>query len=651
LIIEDLLSQPFGETSLIEREGLLSALAVPLLHAGQLQGALVIYSKNETRKFTSEESELAKIFASQAAIAIENARLYSETRRRLDELSIMAEVALAGAGSLDIDQVLDRMLEAIRQTLRFETFEFILLDPATSTLRTAASYGLSPDVVMQAMHLGEGVVGWVAQEQQPLLVADVQKEPRYIAATARTRSELAVPLTVGDRLIGVMNVESLHVNCFTEYDQRLLLALAGQLAIIIEKARLHQEMQRRLGEVSTLYSLAQHLSTSLDLSEVLDSIVSSLKQVLGCRSVNIWLVSRDTQELEIFAAAGLQTKWKKEARLKWGEGIAGQVAATAKPIYVPDTHDIDFIFFDSAVRSLLCVPLITHERVIGALAIDKDVPYAFTSDDERLLTIAAAQAAVAIENARLYEDLRERAKHLEQAYAELQKVDQLKDELVQNVSHELRTPLTFIKGYIDLLLEGDMGQINEKQRMSLAIVSEKTNAITRLVSDIMFLQQIEHESLQLANVDLADLAYKAVQGSRTATATAHITLQEIIPPDLPPVRADRDRINQVFDNLIGNAIKFSPEGGIITVQVQEMDEKLQVSVSDSGIGIPEDKLGRVFERFYQVDGSATRKFGGAGLGLAIVRRIVEAHGGRIWVESQVGRGSTFSFTLPKAKLP
>jgi signal transduction histidine kinase len=379
--------------------------------------------------------------------------------------------------------------------------------------------------------------------------------------------------------------------------------------------------------------------------------VSSLKQVLGCRSVNIWLVSRDTQELEIFAAAGLQTKWKKEARLKWGEGIAGQVAATAKPIYVPDTHDIDFIFFDSAVRSLLCVPLITHERVIGALAIDKDVPYAFTSDDERLLTIAAAQAAVAIENARLYEDLRERAKHLEQAYAELQKVDQLKDELVQNVSHELRTPLTFIKGYIDLLLEGDMGQINEKQRMSLAIVSEKTNAITRLVSDIMFLQQIEHESLQLANVDLADLAYKAVQGSRTATATAHITLQEIIPPDLPPVRADRDRINQVFDNLIGNAIKFSPEGGIITVQVQEVDEKLQVSVSDSGIGIPEDKLGRVFERFYQVDGSATRKFGGAGLGLAIVRRIVEAHGGRIWVESQVGRGSTFSFTLPKAKLP
>jgi two-component system sensor histidine kinase BarA len=283
--------------------------------------------------------------------------------------------------------------------------------------------------------------------------------------------------------------------------------------------------------------------------------------------------------------------------------------------------------------------------------VDQDVPHAFTLDDERLLTIAAAQAAVAIENARLYEDLKERALHLEKAYAELQEIDRLKDELVQNVSHELRTPLTFVKGYVEMLLDGDMGQINERQRESLSIVADKTDATARLVSDIIFLQQIEHESLQLAELDLAQVVRRALQSNQAAAEGARIALalRSQVAPDLPPAYADRDRINQVLDNLIGNAIKFSPHGGTITVQIEDMGAMLQASVSDSGIGVSEDQIGRIFERFYQVDGSATRKFGGAGLGLTIAKRIVEAHGGRIWVKSQIGQGSTFFFTLPKAE--
>ncbi len=497
MIIEDLAVQPFGDAGLIQREGLCSVLAVPLTSGGQFSGTLVVYSKGSPRKFTAEEVELAQIFASQVGVAIQNAHLYAETRRRLDELTILSEVALAGAGSLDLAQVLERMLAAIRRTLRFETFEFILLDSITGLLHTEASYGLPPTIVDQNMQQGEGIVGWVAQQKQPLLVPDVQKDPRYTATLPHTRSELAVPLVVSDRLVGVMNVESLQVNRFTEDDQRLLLALAGQLAVIIENARLHREMQRRLDEVSTLYSFAQQMSTSLDMAQVMNSVVGSLKRVLGCRGVNIWLVAPDGQSLEICAAAGLQTRWREAARLKWGEGIAGQVAATGKRIYVPDTHAIDFIFFDPTVRSLLCMPLIVHERVIGALTIDHDIPNAFTRDDEWLIAIAAAQAAVSIENAQLFKDLKERAQRLEHAYAELQQVDRLKDELVQNVSHELRTPLTFIKGYVELLTAGDLGQMNERQQDCLKIVAEKTTLVTRLVSDIVFLQQIprrKHET-------------------------------------------------------------------------------------------------------------------------------------------------------------
>jgi len=649
-MIYDLVHQPFGDPGLIEREGLCSAMAVALMSGVNLRGTLVVYSKGLPRNFTPEEIELAMIFASHAAIAIQNARLYAETRRRLDELTIMSEVALAGATvGLDLPQVLERMLEAIRRTLRFETFEFNLYDPETRTLHAEAAYGFPPDAQARDVRLGEGVVGWVAEQRQPCLVPDVDAEPRYLAASPHTNSELAVPLIVSDRLVGVMNVESLQVNRFTQDDLKLLQALAGQLSIIIENARLHREMQRRLNEVSTLYVFAQQLSTSLDMNEVLDSIVRSLKQVLNCRSVNIWLIAPDGQALEIYFATGVQNKWKEAARLRLGEGIAGQVAATAEPIYVPDTRAVDFIFFDPVVRSLLCVPLIVHERVIGALAVDKDVPNAFTSDDSRVLTIAAAQASVAIENARLYRDLQERARNLEQAYAELKEVDRLKDELVQNVSHELRTPLTFIKGYVELLLAGEMGQINEQQQESLSLVSDKTNLVARLVSDIIMLQQIEQESLTWSEIDLAELARRALQSHAATAQISLITLQVDAPADLAPVLADRDRINQVFDNLVGNAVKFSPHGGHITIRLQDAGDMVQASVSDTGIGIPPNQFDRIFERFYQVDGSATRKFGGAGLGLAIVKRIVEAHNGRIWVQSEVGQGSTFSFTLPKAR--
>jgi signal transduction histidine kinase len=258
---------------------------------------------------------------------------------------------------------------------------------------------------------------------------------------------------------------------------------------------------------------------------------------------------------------------------------------------------------------------------------------------------------VAIENAQLYAALKERADKLEQAYRELQEIDKLKDELVQNVSHELRTPLTFIKGYVELLLEQEMGPLNESQRESLAIVAEKTNALTRLVSDIIFLQQVERESLDLAPHSMRDVARLALHSCEIAAANAGISLQLKASSDLPPILIDRDRINQVFDNLLGNAIKFSPRGGAITIAVEDFGDALRMSVTDTGVGIPTDKLARVFERFYQVDGSATRHFGGAGLGLAIAKRIVESHGGQIWVRSAAGEGSTFYFTLPKIPPP
>ncbi len=627
-----------------------SELALPLRRGDDIFGALDV-QHHDANFFQADVVDSVRALADQLSIAIENARLYQETKRRLDELTMLHEMAMAGASALDINEVGQRTVDALQRALGFDYLALFLIDPAGKALELYATSRPNERASRGArIELGRGIVGSAAQVGHPINSGDVLRDARYLPALPDIRSELAVPLKTGERVIGVIDAQSASPNAFSAGDERLLLTVASQLAVILDKARLHQETQQRLAEMSSLQTFAQQIGTSLDLNEVLDSIVFTLKLVLGCRGVSIALLMPETRTLEIRAAAGIQARWKREARLKLGEGIGGQVAASAQPLYVPDTHAIsDFIFFDPVVRSLLCVPLIAKDRVLGTLTIDQNVPDAFTKNDERLLTIAAAQAAIAIENARLYEELKERARKLEQAYRELQEADRLKDELVQNVSHELRTPLTFIKGYVELLLEEDMGPINERQRESLSIVAEKTNSVTRLVSDIIFLEQIERESLQLGTLHLADLARLALQGCEVTAAAAGIQLRTDVHPNLPLVSADRDRINQVFDNLLANAIKFSPRGGSITIGLRQQGDAILASVADTGIGIPPDQVHRVFERFYQVDGSVSRRFGGAGVGLAIVKRIVEAHGGRIWVESEMGQGSTFYFTIPRVR--
>ena len=634
-------------------------LAVRHVTGQEVIGALMVESRRP-RAYTEEDAVALLTLANHLAIAVENARLFTVETHRSTQMRLINEIGRHTTATLDLDELLERAASLIFQRFAYRVVSLFLFDAQAGEAVLRSSAGRASKLVEAGYRqsLERGLVGRALRTRQPVIAARAGEDPDYVPIDdddAFTGSELVIPLQRGDVLLGALAVQHERTDFFLPDVVEVLQTLSDQLSIAIENARLYQEMEQRLAEMSILQTFAQKISTSLDLSEVLDTIVITLREVLSCRGVSLALLLPDTQMLQIRAAAGIQAKWKREARLNLGEGISGRVALTAAPLYVPDTQaEPGFIFFDPVVRSLLCVPLMIKDRVIGTLTIDQTVPDAFTKNDERVLTIAAAQASVAIENAQLYEELKERARKLEQAYHELQESDRLKDELVQNVSHELRTPLTFIKGYVELLLEEDMGPLTERQRESLSIVAEKTNSVTRLVSDIIFLEQIERESLQLRTINLADLARAALQGCEVMAAGAGIQLRLEAEPGLPPLPGDRDRIMQVFDNLLANAIKFSPRGGTITVRLQDglavgQADAILTSVSDTGIGIPREQIKRIFERFYQVDGSATRHFGGAGVGLAIVRRIVEAHGGTIWAESDgvPGRGSTFFFTLPK----
>jgi GAF domain-containing protein len=622
-------------------------LAVPLLAGDRLVGVLDVQSP-EPGAFREEHIRLLSALAGQLAIALENARLFQTVRRRLNELMILYEVITAAAVTLDPDRVVRQALAAIQRTLGFEAMGCLLLEEETGTLKSIGHYGFSEQALRVPLTVKQGICGRVARTGMPALVPDVRQDPDYIEAEPSTRSELTVPLKIGKRVIGVLNAESSRPNAFSEEDLRLMTVLAGHLAVLLENARLHRETAQRLREVTTLYEFARRMSTTLDLGVLLDSVVTTLREVLRCRAANIMLLNPKTDMLEIRAAAGVKDRWRREARMRVGEGIAGRVVQEKRSIYVPDTReDPRFVVFDPSVRSILCVPLIVGDRAIGALSVDDDTPHAFQPEHERLLTVVAAQAAAAIENARLFYELRIHAEELRWAYEELQEADRLKDEIVQNVSHELRTPLTFIKGYVDLLIDGSMGPLTEAQREALGIIAEKTNLLNRLVGDIVTLQRIDRGTLAFEAVDIVGLARISVQGFQlTATQSGlQITLEDPGGPLL--VWGDRERLSQVLDNLLHNAVKFSPNGGRINVRVVDRGDHAEVSVQDTGIGIPPDKLDRIFERFYQVDGSTRRRFGGMGLGLAIVKRIVEAHGGRVWAESELGKGSTFYFTIPK----
>jgi GAF domain-containing protein/anti-sigma regulatory factor (Ser/Thr protein kinase) len=796
-----------------------NVLTVPLMVKKRVIGTLEVCNKVGGGELTATDQRLLTAFADQAAIAIENARLYQEISHHLEEVQILNKVAQATTSTLDFDEVIRRGITALYGVRNFERINILLLEQGSQELCLHPALSESTILPRRAdirIPLGQGVTGRVAATGRPLRVADVRQDPGYIAGYPDSRSELAVPLRIGDRVVGVLDVQSTRPDAFSEGDERLLSTLAGQMstllensrlfaetqqrvrelaalmdvsrainqaegldtilnivldeafnligsqegtvilidppgsnhlqivaerglgaetveafnnrpvythegtykhalrrgemvevantaadpdfledvgsraksvtniplvaergaigliavdglpqddttrrlltalagmaAVAIDKERLHQETANRLAEVSTLYTLSTQITTSLSLSAVLEAIVSILRLTLDCRSCSIFLLDPTGEFLQLEAGSGPSATWKGIARLRVGEGISGRVINERRSIYIPNTRvEPDFIFFDPQIRSLLVVPLVVRNKAVGTLSIDDTQANAF-DDEVRLLTIAAAQAAVAIENAQLYESLQKSYRDLEQAYDELHELDTMKSELIQNISHELRTPLTFIKGYVELLQDGEMGPLQEGQQNALSIVSNKAEVLSRLVDDIISMQQVSREQLRLEPINLAHMGHAAIQAALVSAQETDLTLVDELSDDVRLVWGDRRRLGQVFDNLLQNAIKFSHPGGTITLRTRLEGGVVRTEVEDTGIGIAADQLSRIFDRFYQVDGTTTRRFGGTGLGLAIVKQIVEAHGGQVGVESEPGQGSLFYFTIPPAEL-
>jgi GAF domain-containing protein len=632
----------------------LSEMCVPLRSGERVIGVLDVQSVR-LQAFAESDERLLITLAGQLSTIIENSRLFAEAQQRVRELTALTQVSQAINRAEGLDTVMSIVLDEAFNLMGSQEGTIILIEPPGSNrLRIVAERGLGRDVVEafnnRPVYTHEGTYKHALRDGQIVEIADTSADPDFLTDVgSRARSVTNVPLLTERETIGLIAVDGVPRD---ESARRLLLALAGMAAVAIERERLHQETANRLAEVSTLYTLATQIASSLSLASVLETIVTVLRMTLDCRSCSIFLLDTTSQYLQLEAGSGPSSTWKGIARMRLGEGASGRAVTERRLIYVPDTSlEADFLFFDPQIRSLLVVPLIVRNMPIGTLSIDDVQPNAF-DEEIRLLTIAATQAAVAIENASLYESLQESYEDLERAYDELRQLDRMKSELIQNVSHELRTPLTFIKGYVELLQDGEMGCLQPEQQAALTIVAAKAEGLSRLVDDIISLQQAGREQMEFASLSLAALGRLATQAAQASAQEAGILLDSDI-EEVPWVTGDWRRLGQVFDNLIQNAIKFSDSGGRVIVRVRP-DESMSTGaetwvrgeVQDWGIGIAKEQQAHIWERFYQVDGTSTRRFGGTGLGLAIVKQIVEAHRGTVGVESEPEKGSLFYFAIP-----
>jgi len=424
-----------------------------------------------------------------------------------------------------------------------------------------------------------------------------------------------------------------------------------ELKEVIASALAKERLQRenvRLRALIPLYELSKAFMSMTNLQELLQEIVQVSCQETGADRASLMLLSEDDETLTIQAAIRLSEEAIKTTATKLGEGIAGRVALQGEPLVLdsrsPPSEEFEKLMKLDEISSAICIPLTVRNELIGVLNLSKlgDESPPFTTGSVQLTSVLAGQAAIAIKNAYLFEEI-------QQAYSDLKRLDKLKSEFINVASHELRTPLAILLGYASLLEE----QTTDTTRKYVLPIIQNALRLRKLLTDMLNLRYLEagEMDLELEPVQFSEVVDAVLEDlGFLADEKGEVVVIEI-GQDLPSIWADKGKLHLILSNLISNAIKFTPEGGEIAITALAEDDQLTVAVRDTGVGIASEEYDRIFDRFYQVEDSLTRRHPGLGLGLSIVKELVELHQGRVWVESQTEEGSTFYFTISRHLVP
>ncbi|MBN1890523.1 MAG: GAF domain-containing protein [Thermoflexales bacterium] len=579
--------------------------------------------------------------------------------RRATQLALINTIGRRIASALDLEQVLDRAVHLVQASFNYHHVGiFVIAHDRQEAVLKAVSSSYSTHLIKDhRLKLHEGMVGWVATHGQLRLSNDVSADPYYVHSFKVTQAELSVPIKAGEALIGVLDVQSPQRDGFDESDVMVLETLADQIAVAMENARLFEQAQkelvertqaeetlrRRNKELTAYNEIARIIGQSHDLAYILNITLDTVLELIGMEAGWIQLAGTEGQ-LEQIAQRGLASDMNcKPEALKLSDCVTAQVIRSGEPVVTSDATATPCLNQCAAgqtgIQALIGIPIKAKESVLGVLGACSYNPCESSPHEMQLLRTIGQQIGIAIENVRLAE----KAAEIEA----LRELDRMRSEWLANVSHELRTPLGLIKLFGTTLLRQDVRFDEETQLEFLHDINRETDTLQALVDNLLDLSRLQSGRLHLDQqaLDLGQLVDKVMRALEVQLSPKHYFVHDF-PVEPLVTAADSKRLEEVLRNLLNNAIKYSPEGGAITVQGHREAQDLLIQVSDHGIGIPPEDVDRIFERFYRINNESTQQVGGVGLGLAVCKSILEAHGGRIWVESTPQQGSRFCFTLP-----
>ena len=562
-----------------------------------------------------------------------------------ERLNLLYQVSNVIHSTLDSRQALALIVREAVRVMRASSGSVALLNPTTGFLEIHAAHGLPENAGALRLRVGEGITGWVAREGKSARVGDVESDPRYVPVRPLVRSELAVPLEVNGEIRGILNVDSDRVDAFTDDDEQLLQELALHAAKVIQNTWLHEQFRLKARLFESLVNVGQTINSALTLDDALKVITREATALMDAKVASLLLLDDSQEWFDLRASHGAGPAYVNKPRLSVSDSLLGVVVRRRKPLQVEDVRvssryqNVEVARLEGLV-SLLSVPLVFRDQAIGALSVYTGEPHSFSNEEIRILSALADLSAIAIEKARLYE----RVVALEETLRQGEKLSVI-GLLAAEVAHEIRNPLTVMKMLyhsLDMRFPAD-----DPRSKDVEVIGQKMEHLNKIVEHVLDLAR--NNEPQLAPVNINQLLDDLGLLTRHKVAAQNVSLVRKLDPALPRVMADATQLEQAFLNLTLNALEAMPKGGNLTIasRTEGMPAKaphssgVAVEFRDTGEGMTEEQQRRAFTSLL-----STTKRKGAGLGLAIVSRIVEAHRGTVQIESRPGKGTSITLLFP-----
>jgi len=637
--------------------GLVSYLGLPLIYSDQVLGDISFFTKKK-HLFTDDELAFLQSLATQAAVAIHNSQIYDRMKQKTQALSAFNALTVATSESLDLNAVMNQAVKSIVELFGFEGAAIYLFDEVMNEAYLKSSFTAKPGPWerVRTVRIDAGIIGTVARTGKPVVFEDLVNDPRYDqysrtggAKKAGARFFAAFPIRSKLKSWGALSLFAKNPKRLEADESELLIGMGQQIGIAVENASLYGTTANKAKELSVLYAIAGISAQFVDMNALLFQSMRKLCEIFGFAAARAYVVDKKTGESRLAATDGLASELIPPKKYQKAEGLIGLVIDRGEPLVFQDMRTDpeyrrlakDKTMLHAGFRASLLIPLKVRGETLGVMNLLDKEARSFSGNELQLINASAYHLGIAIGNSNLFTQLRAKTDDLEKA-------NKAKDEFLAVMSHELRTPVNVISGYLDLMVQGACGSLTPQLENTLLKVSTHTKSLLAMIESILIATGIETGTVRVLPsacevgefLNRLRLMYELPLGKP-------VEIVWNIPRRPIPMNTDAEKLKRILQNLIDNAIKFTDQGRItVSAGLQPGDDRIDFTVDDTGEGIAPEKIAEIFEIFRQLDSSVTRTHGGIGLGLYIVKQLTELLGGKIFVQSELAKGSTFTVRLP-----